>query len=322
VSEATRARVQRAAEALSYIPSESGRTLSTRATRRVGVVAAELTNPFYPELVEPLRAELELAGYRTVLIPDRPEAPIDIDRLADGSLDGVVVTTATLGSALPHRLALRGMPFVLLNREVDGVDADVCVADNVAGAAAIADLVARNHRVVAAILGPLETSTGRDREAGLRLGLSEHGVALSAKYTRRGAFSYATGHAAALELLALRPRPTVICCGNDVIALGALNAVAAFGFVAGRDVAVTGFDDIAPAAWELFRLTTVRCDLARMARQGVALLAARIRDPELPTQRVLISPELVVRDTHLVKPPRVNGRYGPKSSDPPGPPGR
>lgn len=115
----TRAAVLAAAEALNYLPSDSGRALSTRRTRRVAVVVAELTNPYYPELVEPLRQALLAHDLRTVLVSDRPERSDHgalVDQLADGSYDSVILTTTTRDSTLPRDLTEREVPHVLVNR--------------------------------------------------------------------------------------------------------------------------------------------------------------------------------------------------------------
>jgi LacI family transcriptional regulator len=94
---------------------------------------------------------------------------------------------------------------------------------------------------------------------------------------RRGPFSYETGHRAAGELLDAPDRPTAIFCGNDTIALGAVNAAAARGIKPGGDLTIIGFDDLPVASWEVFQLTTMRCDLRRMAETAIRLLTARIR---------------------------------------------
>jgi LacI family transcriptional regulator len=299
MSEATRNRIMEAARALSYVPSEAGRSLSTKATKRIGVVSAELTNPFFPQLIEPMREGLEKRGYRTLLITDRAENPLEIGLLADGSLDGVILTTATLGSSLPHELASRRIPFVLVNREIDSIAADTCVMDNRSGAEQVAQLLIRlGHRRVGAIFGPQETSTGRDREVGLRAGLSEVGVSLPRNLTRRGPFSYETGHRAMRELLDNPTPPAAVFCGNDVIALGAHSAAIGRGLRLPRDLTIVGFDDIAMASWESFGLTTVRCDFTAMAEAAVGMLLKRIKQPSLPHQRQVLSPRLVLRGTH------------------------
>lgn len=299
VSHATREKVLRAARTLAYVPSETGRSLSTRATRRIGIVAAELTNPFYPELVEPTRDRLAHAGFRTVLVTDRVEEPVELAALVDGSLDGVVLTTTVLGSPLPHELGSRGIPCVLVNRDVGGPGVDSCVMDNRTGALDVAHLLTGlGHRRIGAIFGPDYTSTGRDRETGFREGLSERGVPLPRRRVRRGDFAYETGYTALLELLDARDRPTAVFCGNDVIAMGACNAAAAQGVRVPGELTIVGFDDIAMASWPVFSLTSVRYDLAAMATTAVRLLTDRIKQFDRPAERVVLPPSLVLRGTH------------------------
>lgn len=299
VSEATRHAVREAARALGYVPSQAGRALSTRTAGRVGIVSAELGNPFYPALIGPLSDGLATAGYRTILVTDRGDVPVEIEPLVDGSLDGVVLTTAERESTLPAELHRRGLPYVLVNRAVDDVDADSCVVDNRAGAASVADLLAElGHRHVAAVLGPDTTSTGHEREVGFRDRLGELGVALPRHLVRRVAFDADAGHRALASLLAERPRPTAVFCGNDVIAFGARNAARIAAVRIPEDLTVVGFDDIPMAGWAVFDLTTVRTDLAAMARHAVALLVDRMASPDRPPRRELLTPDLVLRGTH------------------------
>ncbi|MGH3381171.1 MAG: LacI family DNA-binding transcriptional regulator [Actinoallomurus sp.] len=300
VSVKTRERVRAAAAALSYVPSAAGRSLATRATRRVGVAVSDLTNPFYPYLVAPLHDELERLGYRMMLFTERDEDAVAAERLLDQSIDGVVLTTATTDSALPAELARRGLPFVFLNRE-DGADrADAAVVDNSGGAALVAAELARlGHRRVAGIFGPANTSTGRDRELGFRLALAEAGIGLPEARVRRGPFEFATGHRALTDLLAAEPAPTAVFCGNDVIAFGALDAARRTGVRVPEDLTVIGFDDIPMAAWAAFDLTTVRHDLREMARTAARVLVGRITGSTAPSpERVVFPAAMVPRGTH------------------------
>ncbi len=173
VSEATRRRVRAAAEQLGYVPSERGRSLSTRSTRQIAMVA-DLDNPLYPQLVGPLHDAFADHGFRMVLLAERGEEIVGDERLLDGSVDGAVLTTSQLRSSLPLQLHERGVPFVQLNRVSEMVDADSVTADNAAGGRAVADLlVATGHREIAAILGPLETSSAAGREKGFRIRASK-----------------------------------------------------------------------------------------------------------------------------------------------------
>lgn len=289
-------RVRAAADQLGYIPSEAGRTLSTRKTGTIGIVSAELTNPFYPELVQPIRDELEASGYRTLLIPDSSDAPLQAARLCDGALDGVVLTTSFAHSALPQQLREYGLPHVLANRLVEGSDADSCAFDNSDGAQlAAAHLIERGHRHIGMISGPLETSTGREREEAFLTALAARGVQVRDDHRHRGDFTFASGYKGAFRMLAAPTPPTALFCGNDVVALGAINALKERGVTAGSDVAVVGFDDIPMAAWPVFDLTTIRCDRATMAKESVRMLMRRLESLEHSSDHVVIPVHLIQR---------------------------
>jgi LacI family transcriptional regulator len=299
VSMATRIRVREAARELGYVPSHTGRSLATRTTGRVGVVSAELNNPFYPALIEPLHDALAEHGFRMILATDRGDAEVELEPLIDGSLDGVVVTTVEAGSTLPAELSRRGLPYVLLNRSLADVDADMCVADNVAGGAAVADLLVElGHTRIGAIFGPAVTSTGQERADGFGRRLAERGRPLAARYRRQGPFHQDTGRNALRELMREQPPPTALFCGNDVVALGVCNGAYAAGLAIPGELTVIGYDDIPMAAWEVFGLTTMRVDLTVMAARAAALLTERIKDPMSPARRVVLPPTLVRRRTH------------------------
>lgn len=292
VTQATRERVALAARELGYVASDRGRSLSTRRTSRIGVVVEDLDNPFYLELLDELHDRLERSDVRMIVFTPRHDDPHGVDRLIDGSIDGAVLTTTLLDSPMPGVLRDRGFPFVLLNRVVDDEDLVCCSVDNARGGELAArELLDAGHREIAAIFGPAETSTGRDRERGVRAALEAGGISL--RGTRRGSYTYETGHAGALELLTGDARPTALFCGNDVIALGALNACHRLGLRVPDDVSVVGFDDIAMARWDLYRLTTVRQDLRRMAQIAVELVLERAREP----RRIVLPPVMVRRDT-------------------------
>ncbi len=298
VTEATRDRVIVAAQRLGYVLSDRGRSLSTRRTGRIGVVVEELDNPFYLELLDALHECLERSDVRMIVFTPQRNDPERVERLIDGSIDGVILTTTHLDSPLPGELQARRFPFVLLNRVVDDEAIAACSVDNRRGATAMAaDIVEAGHRSIAAVFGPPTTSTARDREAGIRDALACHEIPLPDELTRRGRFTYESGHRALSELVAGPQRPTAVMCANDVVALGAINAAHALGLSVPGDVSIVGFDDIGMAAWDVFRLTTVRQDLRRMAEIAVDLVLASVEDPHGPAERVVLPAEVVHRAT-------------------------
>jgi LacI family transcriptional regulator len=299
VSVVTRGRVREASRALGYVPSHAGRSLSTQSSGRICVVSAELGNPFYPALIEPLHDALEARGYSMILMTDRGEVPFEVEALIDGSLDAVILTTSEISSEIPAQLRRRGLPFICLNRLVDGVDADSVSVDNVAGGAIAADLLAQlGHKRIAEIPGPCNTSTGRDRHRGFQDRLATLGLTLPPHMVQEIPFSDIAGQRAAVMLLENKIQPSAIFCGNDVIAMGVLNACRSLGVDVPNELTVVGFDDIPMAGWELIALTTLRVDLFSMAQTAARLAVERISEPDKPYQSVVVDPVLVSRSTH------------------------
>ncbi|MEU9593745.1 LacI family DNA-binding transcriptional regulator [Streptomyces sp. NPDC048219] len=300
VSPATREKVREAARALNYVPSEVGRSLSTRSTRRIGVIVTDLTNPFYPHVVAPLHDELGRLGYRMMLLTERSDEAVAQENLLDQSLDGVVLATATTDSRLPALLDRRDVPYVFLNRDTGRAGDYASVVDNEGGGRLVArELAALGHRRIAGVFGAANTTTGRERELGFRLALADEGIGLPEDRVVRGPFEYETGYEALPFLLGASQRPTAVFCGNDVVAVGVLNAARAAGLSVPADLTVIGFDDLPMASWEVLRLTTVRHDLPELARQAARLLVRRITGRADPAgERLVLPTEFVPRGTH------------------------
>ncbi len=299
VAAATRERVRQAAEELGYVASDLGRSLATRTTRQIAMVA-DLDNALYPTLVGPLHDRFAEHGLRMVLLAERGDERASYERLLDRSVDGVVLTTTLLGSSVSAELARRRMPFVELNR-LSGLAADGVSADNVAGGRECARvLVQAGHRRIAAILGTGVTSSVSDRERGFRAGLAEAGIALPPARTARGWFSYADGERGLAALMTGRHPPTaVFCAGGDSVAVGAVNGALAAGLSVPDDVAVVGFDDLAIAAWPQFRLTTVHVELEAMAVAAADRLVARLGGDRSEVGVQVFGVRMVLRESHL-----------------------
>lgn len=301
VREETRRLIEETAARLGYRPAWA--SPPPQDSRTIGVVVSDLTNPFFPTLLTPVHDELQLMGYRIVLFAERTDIPTGQEALVNllnQSIDGVLVTTATLDSRLGEALAERNLPVVLLNRYVDGMDVDRVIADNYQGGRTAArHVLDLGHRAVGVIRGPANTSTSRDRYAGVVDGFADAGVALDERFVREGPYSHQCGYQNARELLRLDARPTALICGNDVIAFGALDAVKSLGLNVPADVSVLGFDDVPMASWEVFQLTTIRQPLAEMARTAARLLIERIEHGADITARRerLFATSLVQRST-------------------------
>jgi LacI family transcriptional regulator len=306
ISPATIEAVDAAARRLGYVPRSAARSLATGRVGSAAIVVEDLDNPFYPELVKELQLELERLDFRALLIGESGGAAAASRGalLAGGVVDGIIDTTTTTDQA--EAPAGQG-PIIQLIRESAGGDHVVVAANEEGGRIAARHLVELGHRRIGVIAGPQNTSTGAQRLRGFRSELEGLGAPLEPGLLRIGSYSHGSGVDLARDLLAEAPPPTAIFCGNDVIALGVLDAGRALGVDVPGELSVVGFDDVSIAAWPSFRLTTVRQPMGEMARTAARSFVDLLGDRAAEVPRRAVFPvELKERAT--------TGRQSPRSA--------
>ncbi len=297
VSPETRGRVLAAADELGYQPSAIARSLRTQQTNIVGIVMADITSPFYPYVLEKFTARLQESGRRVLLFNAPPNEEIDeiMPLVQAYRVDALIITSATLSSAMADEFMQQGTPVILFNRYVLGSSASSVCCDNVEGGRlAVNVLLDSGHERLAYIAGTVNTSTNADREKGFFDRLRERGVTNALR--AQGAYTYESGYNAALDLLNRAAPPDAIFCANDIMAMGAIDAAQrTLGLTVPDDVSIMGFDDIPAARWAAYNLTTIRQGVNRMIDTTLDMLYERIGDPSLPSRLTLIPGELMIR---------------------------
>jgi DNA-binding LacI/PurR family transcriptional regulator len=302
ISAEMRARVMAAAAKVGYKPNAIARSLITRRTGIVGIVMGDLTNPFYPEVLEALTRRLQRDDLRTLLfnVPEGHEIDEALPLVLQYQVDAVVITSATLSSGMAGTCAARGTPVVLLNRNVPGSGVHAVACDNYEGGRAIARFLAeRGHRRLAYAAGKPDTTTNLDREKGFVDQLADLGMEL---WDRAGDedFTHDAGYRAALRLLEREQRPDAIFFANDIMAIGGIDAIRReTGLSIPGDVSIVGFDDIRMAEWPSNDLTTLRQPIPEMVEQAGDILAKyREGEPSKPEVH-LIHGQLIERGSTI-----------------------
>jgi len=285
--------------------------MKTRRTRTIGVVVADLANPFYPEVLDELTRSLDAAGFRVVVWNSGKTGNKDaIKAIGEAAVDGVVFATATGDSSELRAASDVRRPIVLINRIVEGVECDRVSSDNADGGASVADFFLENGRTdVAFISGDEQAATSRDRQKGFLQRMAHLGYPVPEHLRVAGGFSHDRTEQATRRLLSRSPHPRAIFCANDFMALGALDARQEMG-VPAHQCWIVGYDDIAMASWPSFSLTTVRQPSREMASVGARLLLERIEDPSLPPRDVRFASALVVRGSTPLTPATPGGETG------------
>jgi DNA-binding LacI/PurR family transcriptional regulator len=298
VSRKTADKVLAAAAQLGYRPNVLARSLKSGKSRIIGLVVAYLENYFYPEMVERLSVELQKEGYH-VLIFLAPVASANVDKivreLMDYQVDGIVLASVVMSSDLTARCKSIGVPVVLFNRGDDDPALSSVTTNNHAGGRALADyLCSLGHDRIAYVAGTAGATTQRDREAGFLAGLKDAGKELFAR--AEGNFDYPSAQAAARSLFATSRRPDAVFVGNDHMAFAVMDVLRyELGLRVPEDVSVVGFDDVPPAAWPAYNLTTYRQHVDVMVVETVGLLMASIRAGEAEARQIVLPGALVIR---------------------------
>jgi LacI family transcriptional regulator len=301
VSDEARARVLSAIEELKYVPSAVARSLKNNRTHTIGMMIPNSSNPYFAEIIRGIEDTCFEAGFNVILCnsDDDPKKQGQYIRvLTEKQVDGLIVLSSGGDDELGEHLRHAGMPQVLVDREVEHLNADLVEVNHESGGyLATRHLLELGHRRIACITGPLPLSSAAQRLAGHRRALEEAGLKPQASLLHESDFTSAGGHAAMQALLALRQRPTAVFACNDLMAFGAISAAAAAGLSLPKDLSLIGFDDIALACHSNPPLTTVAQPKHRMGTLAARLLLERIGDRERAHQREILQPELCLRQS-------------------------
>lgn len=274
VSAETSRKVFKAARKLGYSPNFIPRILLKHRSHLVAVVISGTGNPFYALALEEFTAALQNTGHQVLLVHVDSDHSLDgvVPKLASYRVDAIVSALPVLSQEAARAFARVKIPTISFNTPVNNRWVSSVCADSAGGARAVADLfVARGARSFAFIAGSKGSHAGAERLQGYERRLHDHGHARVDVVS--GDFLYAGGYRAAMELRERGPLPEAIFCANDLMAIGALDALRrSLGVRVPEDVLVAGFDDVPEASWDAYQLTTVVQDGPAMVAEAMSIL--------------------------------------------------
>jgi DNA-binding LacI/PurR family transcriptional regulator len=305
VSPDTRDRVLRAAEEVSYSVNRAARALVSGRTDSIAFLVAEsqertFHDPYFLGVLRGAQAAAADAGNQIVfVIASTEEQTARFTRFVRGGhVDGVLLVSVHGDDTLALELERTGVPTVLNGRPFDPDSALYSVdSDNLGGGRqATETLLARGARRIVTITGPLDMSVGQDRLSGYQQALAEAGRPCPRGTVEEGDFTVEGGAAAMRRLLAADPDLDGVFAASDLMAIGALRALADAGRKVPDDVAVVGFDDAGEARLAVPPLTTIRQPLELLGRTMTRVLLARVRGGDAE-RRIQLATEVVRRAT-------------------------
>jgi len=299
ISPKTRAKVLASAKLLGYRPNAIARSLITSRSRIIAVVMAYLENLFYPDVLEELGRRLAAENYHMLLFTgfkDRDSDPV-FDQLMQYRVDGIILASTSLSSELSEECTAAGIPVVLFNRTTERDETSSVTTRNYEGGRLIGEfLLGGGHRRLAYISGLPNSSTDRDRFKGFADALRDKGV--DEIEVRRGNYSRTDAEIAMRELLSLPQRPDAIFVANDHMAVAVMDVARyEFGLAIPDDLSIVGYDDVGPARWPSYDITSVTQPIGPMVEATVDILMDQIASGDMEPQHRVISGELVVRSS-------------------------
>lgn len=300
VSEKTKQRIRKLAKEMGYTPNAIAKGLVTRNTHTLGLIVPDITNPFFPEVAQGIEDYANRHGYQVFLCNSSWQLEREkeyLKTLYGKRVDGIVVAPSS--NYVEHLVAksYKDVPIVFAAYRPTVEGCNYVVTDDYKSAElAVGYLLKLGHRKIAFIGGPESDSTNKGRLEGYTDMLLKNGIPFHRSYIKHGQFKQKSGYELTKEVLLESELPTAILAGNDIIALGVIQAIEEFGLKVPDNISVIGFDDISFASLDKVQLTTVFQPKYQIGELCVDILLQIIKGSNQPIQKIL-EPTLVIRKT-------------------------
>ncbi len=308
VSERLSKRVWLAIEQLNYFPNTHARSLVSGRSRILGIIVENITNPFFPELIQCFEEIAVAHGYEILVSSSNSDPDIlttCVRRMIERKVEGVAMLTFGEEEPVLDQLAFHDIPIVLAEFRLADPKTSTILLDYTTGIrAAVNHLAELGHSKIAFLAGPHKIHSAITRENDFRNAMEAAKLPVQKKWVIECDHTLKGGVAGFERLQALASGPTAILCSNDMTAIGVLRAAYMGGLRVPQDVSVIGLDDIDFAEFTLPPLTTIRlsrADLARAAFEALRQQAEEAGSSKMQRE-FLVSTSLVLRASTAAPP--------------------
>jgi DNA-binding LacI/PurR family transcriptional regulator len=308
VSDRLSKRVWQAIEQLNYFPNTHARSLVSGRSRILGIIVENITNPFFPELIQSFEEIAVAHGYEILVSSSNGDPAVlttCVRRMLERKVEGVAVLTFGEEEPVLDQLSHNDIPMVLAEFKLEHPKTSTILLDYTTGIrAAVRHLVDLGHSQIAFLAGPRKLHSAVTRENDFRAAMKASRLPIQKSWVIECDHTLKGGVAGFARLQALKAQPTAILCSNDMTAIGVLRAAYMAGLRVPDDLSVIGLDDIDFAEYTLPPLTTIRLSRADLAKAAFEALRQQAEDPKNPKiqREFLVSTSLVVRNS-TGKPP-------------------
>jgi LacI family transcriptional regulator, galactose operon repressor len=296
-------RVWKVIDKLDYFPNTQARSLVSGRSRIFGLIVSEITNPFFPELIQGFEDIAVANGYEILVSStnyDPKRMSHCIRRMLERKVEGVAVMTFGIEEPLLDQLARRKVPLVFIDIGPKRPGISLLKVNYQHGIRqGVQHLAAFGHKDISFISGPMKLHSAQSRRTAFSASMKECGIVSDPAWIIEGDHTMEGGIAAMDRMLAAKKLPTAVMCSNDMTAIGVLHKLYRAGLRVPDDLSVIGFDDIQIAGVTIPPLTTVQMSRFDIARAAVAALRAQVEQNAAPAPKreYSIETELIVRES-------------------------
>lgn len=301
-------RVWKAIEELGYYPNRQARALVSGRSRVFGLIVSEITNPFFPEIVqtfETLAVEKNYEILLTSTIHDPKRMELAVRRMIEGRVDGVAILTFGMEEELLEHLRFRNLPLVFVDVGPKAPRVSNIRVDYAHGIRqAVQHLAAMKHEQIGFVSGPLRLRSAVARQDAFEESMREIGLQVRPEFIVQGDHRLEGGKLALQSLNQLRERPTALLCSNDMTAIGVMRQAFELGIKVPDDLSVVGFDDTRLADFMIPPLTTIQMSQTELARLAFDALYKEVkRETPLPGgTEYTLKTQLILRNSTTFPP--------------------
>ncbi|ULT56723.1 LacI family transcriptional regulator [Neobacillus drentensis] len=300
ISEKTKNKVLDIMKNLEYQPSSVATALTGKKTFTIGVLVPDIANPFFAEVARALENNARELGYSIILCSTDYQLEREhdyLDLLIKKQVDGIIIATEPKDVKKLRNLHDQNVPCVLFSVDHLALDSHVVTTDDIRGGyLAGRYLCQKGHRTFAVITEP-QRASGRLRVEGFKKALADEGVNPADVQVIEAKSKIEEAKLAANQIFQMEKRPTAVFATTDLIAAVFINAARKAGVSVPNDISIIGFDNTIHAEISDPGLTTIAQPIAKLASYTMEQLLDSIEDPGMPTNRIMLAPTLVERES-------------------------
>jgi len=297
VNDEIKARVLHAIDELGYRPSALARHLASNTSNMIGLILPDITNPFFPVLARGIEDVAHRLGYTLFLCNTDNDPAIEqeyIHKMVQQQVAGIVLISSSFGEDQIQQLVSLKVPFVLSDRWFPDVPFDAVAIDNYKAACEVIDyFIRQGHERICHLAGPTSIQSAEKRKQGYLDTINEANLK---PIISHGPFTYESGFQRMASILD-EGLPSAVFAANDLIALGAINAIRSRGLRVPEDIAVIGCDDIAFAQMCNPMLSTIAVPVYQIGVTAMELLHERVKGVRAEKKHVILEHRLIKRES-------------------------